>query len=271
MTSAGSDRLHALLRFVARGDVRFEDSARRAMRIDDGTALKRQSVQAGVLQHALGEGFVAVSGMSVGLTAAGRARLAMYQASAAATVQAGGAGGAPLDPPMAGGAPLVDPAESPLAWLYRRRGSTGRGVISEAEFRAGERLRTDFTKAGMMPSVTTNWRGMAAPGCGGMSRAELTDYALAARDRVQRALAAIGPELAGTAVDICCFLKGLEQVESERSWPQRSAKVVLLLALKALARHYGLADETSGRAISPSLTHWGAADFRPVIRPATPD
>lgn len=262
------EKVATFLRLLARGDALFEGETRRILRIDDGTALKRQSVNANLLQHVLGEGYVAISGASLTLTGAGRARLAIRD-----DVAVGGQNQRMDDPrEMSGaeGAPLVDTAESPLAWLYRRRGGAGRGVISEAEFRAGERLRADFTKAGLMPSVTTNWRAMAAPGGGGMSRAELTDYALAARDRVQGALAAIGPELAGTALDVCCFLKGLEQVESERSWPQRSAKVVLLLALKALARHYGMGDEATGGTASTHLKHWGAADYRPTVRHATP-
>lgn len=268
MTEVAREKIVAFLKLLARGEAQFEGDARRVVRIDDGTALKRLSVNARVLQQVLGEGYVALSGASLTLTAAGQAHL-KTQAEAVRgenepTEHRGGSSGETK-------APLIDTAESPLAWLYRRRGAAGKGVISEAEFRAGERLRADFTKAGLMPSVTTNWRAMAAPGGGGMSRAELTDYALAARDRVQGALAAIGPELAGTALDVCCFLKGLEQVEGERSWPQRSAKVVLLLALKALARHYGIADEASGRNASPHLRHWGTSDYRPTVGEARQD
>jgi hypothetical protein len=249
-------RLRAFLALLASSTAIFEADDHRTLRVDDGTSLKRHAVNAVVLATAVAEGYVVVSGRNLTLTAAGQARLAMDQDTRPST----GSSDARPD-----AAPLVDMAESPLAWLYRRRTSTGRSILSAAEFQAGERLRTDYTKAGLMPSVTTNWRSMAAPGGSGVSRADLTDFALAARDRVQTALGAIGPELAGVALDVCCFLKGLEQVEMERIWPQRSAKVVLVLALKALARHYGFADETSGGEGGRAPRHWGTADFRPAI------
>jgi hypothetical protein len=155
----------------------------------------------------------------------------------------------------------VDDSESPLAWLARRRGRDGRALIEPQQFQAGERLRADFTCAHLMPHTTSNWANPVASGRRGAGeRANAaTDEMVAARQGVHRALDAVGPEFAGLLLDVCCFLKRLEDVERERTWPLRSAKVVLQLALDRLARHYGYAGETRGRGHA-ALRIWLAED-----------
>lgn len=146
----------------------------------------------------------------------------------------------------------VDDGESPLGWLARRKGRDGQPLIEPVQLLAGERLRGDFTRAQLTPRVTSNWDTSAARtrGNGGAS-ASFADTVIAARERVRRALDAVGPEFAGLLLDVCCFLKGLEDVERERRWPSRSGKVVVQLGLDVLARHYGLAREARGRGHAP--------------------
>lgn len=155
----------------------------------------------------------------------------------------------------------VDEAESPLAWLARRRGRDGRALIAPHQLQAGERLRADFTRAHLMPRTTSNWSSPMASGRRGAGEraASFTETMVAARQRVHRALDSVGPEFAGLLLDVCCFLKRLEDVERERAWPARSAKVVLQLALDRLARHYGYANEAHGRK-SAAIRTWLADD-----------
>ena len=160
----------------------------------------------------------------------------------------------------------VNHDESPLAWLRRRKDASGRPLIDANELAAGERLRVDYERAHLMPRVTANWTAAVASGrrSGDNAIATLTDSALGARRRVEAALQSLEPEMADLAVDFCCFLKGLEQIERERQWPVRSAKVVLRLTLAALARHYGLSTRARGPN-STRLRHWGAEGYRPEL------
>ncbi|MBX3581275.1 MAG: hypothetical protein KF810_05220 [Rhizobiaceae bacterium] len=155
----------------------------------------------------------------------------------------------------------VNLAESPLALLMRRKGKSGQAFLSEAEFQAGERLRADYTQAQIMPRLGANWEASVSSRRRGGGIADLTDAALGARMRVERACQAVGPELSGLLIDVCCFLKGMEAVEMERQWPARSAKVLLKTALGILSRHYAPGQSPSQRKV----VHWGATDYRPSI------
>jgi hypothetical protein len=159
--------------------------------------------------------------------------------------------------------PAVNAGESPLGLLVRLKDRHGRAFLEPAEFEAGERLRGDYTRGRIMPRLGANWEACVSSGAraGGGAAADLTDAALAARQRVDRALVAVGPELSGLLVDVCCFLKGLELVERERGWPVRSAKVVLKSALGVLARHYRPPAARQGAR----PLHWGAEDYRPTL------
>jgi hypothetical protein len=148
----------------------------------------------------------------------------------------------------------VDESESPLAWLARRRGRDGRALIEPHQLQAGERLRADFTRANLMPRTTSNWESPISPkrrGAGGDRSSAFTETMIAARQRVHQALDAVGPEFSGLLLDVACFLKGLEDIERERAWPARSAKVVLQLALDRLARHYAYAAQAKGCTHAP--------------------
>ncbi|AMJ59049.1 DUF6456 domain-containing protein [Bosea sp. PAMC 26642] len=164
---------------------------------------------------------------------------------------------------------VVDERESPLLWLHRRNGKDGKPQISASEFAAGERFRTDLTLAQMMPRTTMNWDASLTGdrrGSGGRDPAQASDSALAAHQRVRLACDRMGSELSGLAIDVCGFLKGLDQVERERGWPARSAKIVLRLALSALALHYGIDAPAPPRRRNAV---WRGEGARPAIMPAS--
>ncbi len=146
--------------------------------------------------------------------------------------------------------------ESPLTWLARRKGRDGQAMIDAVQLAAGERLRAEFTRAGLTPQVTSRWSAMPGGGRGNGPEA-FSDMVLSARQRLNDALVAVGPELSGVLMDVCCFLKGLEEVEGTRGWPARTAKVVLCLALDRLAAHYGWSSAATGRGHAP-MRAWQA-------------
>ncbi|MCD2175558.1 DUF6456 domain-containing protein [Rhizobium sp. C4] len=151
-------------------------------------------------------------------------------------------------------------SESPLSALERLKGRAGETYFPREAMAAGERLHADFTRGLLQPQITMRFEprlGASIKGARG-GIADLSDTAIAARLRVNRALAALGPELSGVALDICCFMKGLETVERERQWPPRSAKLMLKTALLALHRHYTPPARRETR-------HWGEEGFRPEM------
>ena len=135
----------------------------------------------------------------------------------------------------------VNDSETPLIWLYRRKGRDGKTLISEEQLEAGERLRRDHRLADLGARVTTNWSfelGVTIAGGRPRDPADATDMALAARERLAAALKFAGRGLSGVLLEICCNQRGLEEIEKQFGWPQRSAKVVLQIALDRLVEFY---------------------------------
>ncbi len=174
-----------------------------------------------------------------------------------------------VDPGAAPSAPAINRTENPLAWLRSRKDCKGRPLIGDEQFMAGERLRADYERARMERRITSSWELPIDSGGGGGSISDnriaaLTDNALAARQNVNRALQAVGPELAGILVEVCCLTAGIEQAERLLNLPQRSGKAVLALALTGLARHYGMLNERDGGRRHAAL-HWATEDYRPAM------
>jgi hypothetical protein len=130
--------------------------------------------------------------------------------------------------------------ESPLAWLARRRDGHGRPWLTPAELMAGERLREDFDRVGLVGRLTMDWNAgpRAAGGRGqGLDPAE---RGIAAKARIRSALDAVGPGLAPILERVCFHGSALQAAERTLGLPRRSGKTVLKLALQRLAQHYGL-------------------------------
>jgi hypothetical protein len=127
----------------------------------------------------------------------------------------------------------VNLAESPLSWLYAR------GYLGDRQFAAGERLRTDYERAQLAPSVTMRWDPVRARTTGetGLTGAERQ---IAAKARFHGALAQAGRGLQDVLWRVICAGETIPAAEKALDWPTRSGKLVLRLALDRVADFYRL-------------------------------
>lgn len=269
MSTAADERaLLRVIRFLGKGEATLRDAAAAGRLLLEAGERGVVGVAESVLADAARSGVIEIADGTIRLTTLGRN--AVKRAEAADDpyrAQHQVLESAVIATPARTDEVTIDHAESPLGLLWRRRTRDGARFLDAREFRAGERLRSDYARGRLMPRMGINWGGVGGGGRLGDANgvAELTDAALAARLRVEKAVQAVGPELAGVLIDVCCFLKGLEQVEIERQWPARSAKVVLKSGLGALARHYE-PSSSEGRNRDRPLLHWGTEDYRPTLR-----
>ena len=130
--------------------------------------------------------------------------------------------------------------ESPIAWLARRRDARGEAWLTLVEIAAAEKLRDDVVVAGTVGRLTMAWdAGPKAKGGRGPG-VDPAEKARAAKDRIARALAAVGPGLREILEHVCFAGTALDAAERSLGLPRRSGKAVLKLALGRLAHHYGL-------------------------------
>lgn len=263
-TAEISRDMRRVARFIGTGKASASRAASAHMMLIEAADKGAISVPGRVIEMMVGNSLIEAGGGTLTLTPAGRA---LDASPRSADVVPEGIGDLALIVVNDGSGrqqTMVDLSESPLAQISRHRTRDGRPFLDVGEVNAGERLRSDYTRGQIMPRLGANWIASVASGrrAGAGGSVELTEAALAARLRVERAIAAVGPELSGVLIDVCCYLKGLERVEAERGWPVRSAKIVLKSALGALNRHY---DPRAGRSMRPRVLHWGTEDYRPSM------
>ena len=125
----------------------------------------------------------------------------------------------------------VNLRESPLGWL------AARGLVTPRQLEAGERLRADYERAQLAPSVTMRWAARVDGGGRGM---DPTTAQIDAKRRFDAAVGAAGQGLADVLWRVVCAGEALPAAEKALGWPARAGRVVLTLALDRVAGHYGL-------------------------------
>jgi hypothetical protein len=128
----------------------------------------------------------------------------------------------------------INAAESPLGWLLAH------SHVSQRQYDAGERLRSDWERAQLAPRVTMAWDSApVARGRGGSAIGpDLTGAQLDAKRRFEEAVSSAGPGLSDILWRVVCAGEGMRQAESALGWPARAGKLVLTFALDRVAAYY---------------------------------
>lgn len=139
--------------------------------------------------------------------------------------------------------PTLKNAQTPLAWLKSRNGKRQKGavVFEDVEFTSGERLCRDFELSQSCKSMTLDLSRVSVQDGrrAGHQYSDIPGAVLDARKRLRKAIEAVGPDLDEVLIKTCCFHVGLVEMEKKLGWPNRSGKLVLKIALRRLAQHYG--------------------------------
>jgi hypothetical protein len=125
----------------------------------------------------------------------------------------------------------VNLAESPLCWLHAR------GHLTDRLLAAGERLRADYERAQLAPSITMRWDPVRirSNADAGLSP---TERQIAAKRRFDGAIRAAGKGLEDVLWRVVCSGDSLPMAEKTLEWPARSGKLVLRIALDRVADFY---------------------------------
>lgn len=155
----------------------------------------------------------------------------------------------------------VNLKESPLARLAMGEAA----FLERHHVEVGERVRRLVERAQLRQRTTMNYSGVAGDQNGRGAGADLSDLAADARKAVAEIHRSLPAECAGVVLDVCGWLKGLQDVERERGWPRRSAKLVLRIGLDQLAHIYGVGPYAVGKQ-SAKPRAWLAEGARPDMR-----
>ena len=137
--------------------------------------------------------------------------------------------------------------ESPLARLASASGGEA-AFLDRHQAEAGERVRRLVERAQLTPRLTMAYSAARTAGTRQQTARDISDLAADARRALAELHRVLPRDCAGVVLDICGLLKGLQEVERDRGWPRRSAKLVLRIGLEQLAQHWGIGPFAIGRA-----------------------
>ncbi|MFD2648990.1 DUF6456 domain-containing protein [Devosia albogilva] len=136
---------------------------------------------------------------------------------------------------------------------------------------AARRFEALARRAAMGQRVTMSYdpARVGGRGAGGGAPSDLPDGAMAGRRSLRRLAEAMPRDCWGVLLDVLVFGKGFGEIETERQWPRRAAKLVLRIGLDQLAAQYGL--EAAGEGRERALVSGWLGERLPLTVPETQD
>ncbi|SMQ60947.1 hypothetical protein SAMN06295905_0450 [Devosia lucknowensis] len=113
---------------------------------------------------------------------------------------------------------------------------------------AARRLSLLLDRAQLRQRVTMSCDPTRVGAGKGAAQSDLTDSAADARRKLTAIAARLPADCWGILVDVCLYEKGFQDIETERGWPRRAAKLVLRIALDQVAATFGLNASAEGRS-----------------------
>ncbi len=136
---------------------------------------------------------------------------------------------------------------APEAVLRLLSGRDAEPFLAPHQVEAARMIVRLFERSRLRQRVTMSYDPARVGGAGARpQQAELAHSAAEARKRLNAIATVLPPDCWSIVENVCGYDKGLQQVETERGWPRRSAKLVLRIGLEQASAVLGLISEGKG-------------------------
>ncbi len=129
--------------------------------------------------------------------------------------------------------------------MCNSRGPHG-GLLTEDHIWAANRLERLVERAMLTPQITRDYCRLntALGQTRSAGQNDISDMAADARKELASLYDQLPADCINLLVDVCGFSKGLQEVETSRKWPRRSAKLVAKIGLDQLGAIWGIGQLT---------------------------
>lgn len=132
-------------------------------------------------------------------------------------------------------------ANDTIARLSRANKGEAEAFLLPHHVLVANRVSILIERSRLRPNITQNLSVLRQPkGTTPAGIADLSDMSLDCRKKLTELISHLPKDCAAVVVDICGFDKGLQQIEFERQWPRRSAKLVLRMGLDHAAEFWNI-------------------------------